>query len=177
MRLRDAILADWQRYGDSFQKTSRLRFYITHPGAKLSLRYRIYEYLRGKKARILATLVRISYHRVCSKCACGIPIKVKMGTGVCFPHLSGIIINSKATIGKNVTILSGVVIGKTDRGIPVIEDDVFIGANACVIGGITVGKGSMVGAGAVVTKDVPPYGIVAGNPAKVISHRLMIPEE
>lgn len=177
MRLRDAILADWQRYGDCFQKTSRLRFYITHPGAKLSLRYRIYEYLQRKKAHILATLARISYHRAYRKYACDIPIKVKIGTGVCFPHLSGIAINSKTVIGKNATILCGVVIGKTDKGIPVIEDDVYIGANACVIGGVTVGKGSIVGAGAVVTKDVPPYSVVAGNPAKVISHRITIPEE
>jgi acetyltransferase-like isoleucine patch superfamily enzyme len=49
-----------------------------------------------------------------------------------------------------------------------IEDDVWIGAVAIVLPGVTIGKGAIVGAGSVVTKNVPPYTIVAGNPARVI---------
>jgi maltose O-acetyltransferase len=52
-----------------------------------------------------------------------------------------------------------------------IEDHVFIGANATILGGVTLGEGCVVGAGAVVGKDVPPYAIVTGNPAKVIGER------
>ncbi len=52
-----------------------------------------------------------------------------------------------------------------------IEDDVWLGVNSTVLAGVTIGKGSIVAAGAVVTKDVPPYAIVAGVPAKVISTR------
>lgn len=52
-----------------------------------------------------------------------------------------------------------------------IEDDVWIGARVIILPGVTVGKGSIVGAGSVVTKDVPEYAIVAGNPAKVIQYR------
>jgi acetyltransferase-like isoleucine patch superfamily enzyme len=43
-----------------------------------------------------------------------------------------------------------------------------VGANATILPGITIGKYSMVGAGAVVTKDVPAYAVVAGNPARVV---------
>lgn len=50
----------------------------------------------------------------------------------------------------------------------VIEDDVWFGANVCVMPGITIGHGAIVGAGAVVTKDVPPMTIVGGVPAKVL---------
>ena len=50
----------------------------------------------------------------------------------------------------------------------VIEDGVFIGVHAIILPGVTVGEGAMVGAGAVVTKDVPPRTMVAGNPARVI---------
>ncbi|UKZ58365.1 hypothetical protein TrVGV298_012233 [Trichoderma virens] len=49
-----------------------------------------------------------------------------------------------------------------------IEDDVWIGGSVLVLAGVRVGKGSTVGAGSVVTKDVPPYHFVAGNPARVI---------
>lgn len=49
-----------------------------------------------------------------------------------------------------------------------IEDDAWIGAGAFVLRGVTIGKGAIVAAGAVVTKDVAPYTIVAGNPAVVV---------
>lgn len=52
-----------------------------------------------------------------------------------------------------------------------IEDDVWIGANAIIMPNVTVGRGSIVGAGAVVTKDVKPFTIVAGVPAKQIGER------
>jgi len=50
----------------------------------------------------------------------------------------------------------------------VVEDGASIGANATLLPGIRIGKGAMVGAGAVVTKDVPAWAVVAGNPAQVI---------
>jgi len=49
-----------------------------------------------------------------------------------------------------------------------IENDVLIGCMATILKGVTIGEGAIVGAGSVVTKDVPPWTIVAGNPAKVI---------
>ncbi|MFD2203711.1 acyltransferase [Shivajiella indica] len=52
-----------------------------------------------------------------------------------------------------------------------IEDDCWIAANSVILSGVTIGKGSVVAAGSIVTKDVPPYSIVAGNPAKVIKSR------
>lgn len=60
--------------------------------------------------------------------------------------------------------------GDEDLGV-VIDDDVWIGARAVVLRGVTVGRGAIVGAGAVVTKSVPPYSVVAGNPAEVVRFR------
>ena len=58
------------------------------------------------------------------------------------------------------------------KGAPVhIEDDVFIFSNAMVMPGVTIGKGAIVLAGSVVTKDVEPWAIVGGNPAKKIRER------
>jgi acetyltransferase-like isoleucine patch superfamily enzyme len=53
----------------------------------------------------------------------------------------------------------------------VIEDDCWIAANSIIVAGVRIGKGSVIAAGSVVTKDVPPYSIAAGVPAKVIKKR------
>lgn len=85
-------------------------------------------------------------------------------------------------IGKNVMFGPNVTLTSTNHPIhpklredgtqfsaPInIEDDVWIGAHAVVLPGITIGKGSIVGAGAVVTKNVPPMCVVAGVPARII---------
>jgi acetyltransferase-like isoleucine patch superfamily enzyme len=60
--------------------------------------------------------------------------------------------------------------GITAQGI-VIEDDVWLAAGAIVLDGAHVGRGSVVGAGAVVTGDLPPYSVAVGSPAKVIRDR------
>lgn len=52
-----------------------------------------------------------------------------------------------------------------------IENDVWIGANVIVMDGVKIGNGAIVGAGSVVTKDVPPYAIVGGVPANIIKYR------
>jgi virginiamycin A acetyltransferase len=57
------------------------------------------------------------------------------------------------------------------KGDIIIKNDVWIGVNCTILDGITIGNGAVIGAGSVVTKDVPPYAIVGGNPAKVIKYR------
>lgn len=52
-----------------------------------------------------------------------------------------------------------------------IEDDVWIGAGTVILAGVRIGKGCVIGSNSVVTKDIPPYSIVAGVPAKVIRSR------
>lgn len=58
------------------------------------------------------------------------------------------------------------------KGAIIVEDEVWIGYGAIILSGVTIGKGSVIAAGAVVTHDIPPYAIAAGNPAKVVKFRL-----
>jgi acetyltransferase-like isoleucine patch superfamily enzyme len=60
--------------------------------------------------------------------------------------------------------------GVTNKGI-VIDDDVWVGSNVTFLDGVHVGTGCVIGAGAVVTKDLPPYSVAAGVPARVIDNR------
>ena len=60
------------------------------------------------------------------------------------------------------------------RGVPgnvVIGDHVWIGTRAMILPGVTIGEGAVIGAGSVVTKDIPPYSIAVGSPAKVVRER------
>lgn len=57
------------------------------------------------------------------------------------------------------------------KGDIIIDDDVWIGLNAIILSGVHVGRGAVITAGAIVTRDVPPYAIVGGNPARIIKFR------
>lgn len=78
---------------------------------------------------------------------------------------------SAGKIGENCRIYQQVTIGYKDGKTPILEDNVSVACGAKVLGGITLEKGSLVGAGAVVLKDVPENAIVAGVPAKIIGYK------
>jgi virginiamycin A acetyltransferase len=66
--------------------------------------------------------------------------------------------------------------GRGAAGKIIVEDDVWIGESATILAPLVIGRGSIVAAGAIVTCDVPPYSIVAGNPARVIKMRFSAAE-
>lgn len=96
--------------------------------------------------------------------------------------IQGATIGNFVMIAPNVAILNGthkfdrvdvpmIMQGEEKELNPIIEDDVWIGRNAAVMPNIRIGRGSIIGAGAVVTKDVEPFSIMGGVPAKLIKKR------
>lgn len=87
-------------------------------------------------------------------------------------HGMGVVIGETCEIGDNVTVFQGVTLGGTgkEKGKrhPTILDDALIATGAKVLGSITVGKGSKIGAGSVVLKDVPEHSTVVGIPGRVV---------
>ncbi|MDA4116650.1 MAG: acyltransferase [Thaumarchaeota archaeon] len=141
--------------------------------------------LHGLKLRIF--LYRRIGMKIGSNCVVrrgvylGSPNELEIGDGS-FIGRANLYCTGGVKIGKNVNISDGAVIitAKHDVNSPafealyepiVIDDWAWIATNAIVLAGVTVGEGAVVAAGAVVTRDVVPYSIVGGNPAKVIGER------
>ncbi len=115
------------------------------------------------------------------------PENVKLGNNMIFNRNVSITARSGVTLGNDVMLGPNVVINDSnhvfkDRDTPitkqghtaepiVIEDDVWIASNSVILKGVHIGKGAVVAAGSVVTKDVPPYTVVAGVPARRIKNR------
>ena len=110
---------------------------------------------------------------------------IKIGSGC---HINEYVFIQGACIGNNVMIAPNVAIlstshnhqstlipiinqGETKPNPPVIEDDVWLGRNVIIMPGVVIGSGSIIAAGAVVTKDVKPFSVVGGVPAKLIKTR------
>jgi len=98
---------------------------------------------------------------------------------------SEIRIGNKVMMGPDVTLIGGnhntrevgsFMLDVTEKGPNddlgiIVEDDVWIGARAVILRGVTIGRGGIIGAGSLVNRSTPPYAIVAGNPARVLSFR------
>ena len=100
-----------------------------------------------------------------------IPPQVQIGEGTVFPHDAlGSVFHSEVKIGKNCKILHGVTMGGRagHKGLPNIGDNVLIGVHAQILGNVKIGNNSIVGAGAIVTHDVPDNVVVVGNPARIL---------
>ncbi|KKY31317.1 putative nodulation protein l [Diaporthe ampelina] len=91
--------------------------------------------------------------------------RVQIGTGV-----------SIITAGHETSVLSRIKF--VEWGKPIrVEDDCWIGANAVILPGVTIGRGSTIGAGAIVSRDVPPYSVAVGIPARVVKKLPSVEEE
>lgn len=159
-----SIDVDWSR------ETPR-RFW--DPSRKLLRAIRKYQFYKQKVGMVsvlLSKIYVIQHWFWVTVSGADIPINSQLGGGLIIPHPNGIVIHPSAEIGVNCLIHQQVTIGvkRGDNRAPVIKGHVDIGTGAKIIGSIVIGEHALVGANAVVVKDVAPYAVVGGVPAKVI---------
>ncbi|HEY0239706.1 MAG TPA: hypothetical protein VGC37_13785 [Friedmanniella sp.] len=132
---------------------------------------RLVEYLLaqpGRLARVRRSWARFRLLRSSTRLGLSIPPNV-FGPGLGIAHYGSIVVNSKARVGAWCRINSATNIGLSPSGVPTIGDYCYIAPGAVLYGGITVGDRVVVGANAVVGRDVPDGVTVAGAPARVVS--------
>jgi len=150
--------------------TSTLEIILCYPGFHAILTHRLAHYLHTVlKIPVLPRLIS-----QISRFFTGIEIHpgARIGKGFFIDHGMGVVIGETSEIGDNCTIFQGVTLGGTgkERGKrhPTLRNNVVIGAGASILGDITIGDSSYIGAGSVITKDVPPTSTMVGVPGRII---------
>lgn len=169
MRLSDAIKSDATANDLSGRPLKLIAMVLFHPSLKTLFFYRLAR--RSLRLPLLGSVLSRILWRFSLTSGCHISVAAEIQPGLSMPHATGVVIGEGAKIGKGVTIYQNVTIGTSgaQRGYPTIEDGVTIYAGAVVVGAVSVGQGAVIGANAVVIRDVPSNGIAVGVPARFIS--------
>ena len=153
---------------------SKVSLVLTYPGVKAIFFHKIANFFATAKFDLVARIISQF-----SRFFTGIEIhpKAKIGKNLFIDHGMGVVIGETSEIGDNVTIYHNVTLGGVAPSInsndqrntkrhPTLQDNVVVGSGAQILGPVVVGRNSLIGANAVVTKDVPEKSIMIGIPAK-----------
>lgn len=134
-----------------------------------SFRYTFWLRLTNTRNAIIRITARVIHNRLSMKYGLHIPRQTKIGYGLYIGHPLGIVINPTTTIGNNCNLSQFTTIGSNHENAATIGDGVYIGPNVCIVENVVIGDFVTIGAGAVVTRDIPENSTAAGCPASVIS--------
>lgn len=124
----------------------------------------------ASRQNLFYPLARFMNYRQSRKYGIQISPFTRIGYGLYIGHGIGIVINPRTVIGNNCNISQFLTIG-SNKGTPaVIGDNVYIGPQVCLVENVRIGDNATIGAGSVVTKDIPAGATAVGVPAKVISY-------
>jgi serine O-acetyltransferase len=167
----------WDDYRNAYRKDPALRGkpiafleLITYAGLWAITLHRITHLIYAMKIPFIPRLLSQT-----TRFLTGIEIHpgARIGRGFFIDHGNGVVIGETAEIGDNVLLFHQVTLGNSSvnsagKRHPTIGDNVLIGAGAKILGPIYIADNSQIGAGSVVTKDVPSNSVVIGNPGRVI---------
>jgi len=171
----NAFLNDVTEFPNAVKKNdpaarSALEILLLYPGVKAVLLHRVSHALWKSNAHWSARMLS-----EVGRFATGVEIHpgAELGRRVVIDHGMGIVIGETAIVGDDVVLFQQVTLGSAHsaqgRRHPIVERGAVVGAGAVVLGAVVVGESARVGAGAVVTKDVPPKSVVVGIPAQNVT--------
>ncbi len=173
---RQTLRHDLYRYHARVGLAAFLKAYIRQHPFRFTFWLRASGHLRLRRdplSKLVYVFCRLRREHYSLKYGYQIYEETQVGPGLYLGHVGAIVVNPAATIGRNVNIAIGVTIGQTNRGklagVPTLGDRVWVGTNAVIVGRVTIGDGALIAPNAYVNFDVPPNGVVLGNPGKIVS--------
>ena len=160
------IKSDLVRYTGKYSLKIALFQYFRNPSFKYSFWLRLTHH-PNVFFRFWAILM---HRRLSIKYLIQIPRKTKIGYGLYIGHHMALVVAPSTKIGNNVNLSQFTTIGSNHNQAATIGDNVYVGPNVNLVENVVIGDNATIGAGSVVTKDVPKNATVAGVPARVLNY-------
>lgn len=163
--MNDYVKSDLMRYYGKYDLRTFITAYLMEPTFRFQYAFRLCQ-CKGITRKFGALLWKLNR----TKNVIQIPRQTKVGYGLFIGHGGPIVVNSTAVIGNNCNIGQFTTIGSNHGHAAVIGDNTYIGPNVCIVEDVKIGSNVTIGAGSVVTKDIPDNATAAGNYAKVLNY-------
>lgn len=162
--MNDYIKSDLMRYYGKYDGATFIKAYFTNPTIRFLCAFRLCH--STGLARILGSFL---WKMNWTKNRIQISRKTKIGYGLYIGHNGPIVVNPTTVIGNNCNLSQFTTVGSNHGKAATIGDNTYIGPNCCIIEDVKIGNNVTIGAGSVVTKDIPDNATAVGNYAKVIN--------
>ena len=160
------ILSDLYRYCGNTSTAALIKNYLFNRGFNFSVWLRL-----ASANNLIGTLAYPIFYYKKRKYGIDIHCNTQIGYGLYIGHGGPVVVNPTTIIGNNVNLSQFTTIGANGgRQAAIIGDNVYIGPNVCLINAVRIGNNVTIGAGSVVTKDIPDNATAVGNYAKVIHY-------
>lgn len=161
--MNEFLKSDLYRYLGKKSIKSFLDCYRKEAGFRFSVAYRLIN------SKGLEKIVGIFLWVIRNKQLIQISRHTKIGYGLYISHGGPVVVNPTTIIGNNCNLSQFVTVGSNEAKAAVIGDNVYIGPNCCIVEDVEIGNNVTIGAGSVVTKNLPENSTCAGNYAKVLN--------
>lgn len=161
--MNEFLKSDLYRYSGKKSIKSFLDCYRKEAGFRFSVAYRLIN------SEGLEKIVGIFLWVIRNKQLIQISRHTKIGYGLYISHGGPVVVNPTTIIGNNCNLSQFVTVGSNEAKAAVIGDNVYIGPNCCIVEDVEIGNNVTIGAGSVVTKNLPENSTCAGNYAKVLN--------
>lgn len=164
-RVIEYIKSDCYRYHGQANMKTIIKFYLSDSTFRWQVAFRLC-HAKGIIKYFGYITWKLNRNRKCIQ----IPHNTQVGYGLYIGHGGPIVVNPTATIGDNCNLSQFITIGSNQGHAACIGNNVYIGPNACLVEDVHIGNNVTIGAGSVVTKDIPDNATAAGNYAKVLHY-------